>query len=277
MFIKSNTALLLAFIATAATMDTADAMYGRRSCSGSNHNNNNNNMMDRYNHHPLSRRKNYKYNRSSPLNSLDLLGDIFTMPLFSSSTNSLMRQHQRNMDAQLRNPSSPRYEVEEEEDRFNIFMEVPGMKAHDLSVELQDDGTTLRVHGTRSHHSTARYSSSTLSSSSHSRFDQMFHLDKNVVDVANLSVALEDGILTIQLPKQKVETTKEEKETLQIPIQVKEEEKATPKSLGFSTTATKGLEVIEDENKDDTKEKITEAIEKKSEDDSLEISPEEDI
>ena len=263
MFCKSNITAALLLLVVAAP----DTIEARRSCNGSNKFHR---MMNRYNHYnPLmsdNHVRNYRYHRS-PQNALSLLGDISTSPFFfpssSSSlfTNSLMRQQSRN------GFRSPQYEVEETKDSFQIYMEVPGISAHDLSVELMNDGTTLRVYGTKQQSRT----SSTSSYRSSSRFDQMFSLDPKTVNVSNLSVSLQDGILTIQLPKLQLEEEQKKDDVISIPVQVKED---TKKEFLPSKTATEGLEIIEDEP---TKEEETVIMEKKTEDEALEISPEEDI
>ena len=253
--LKITAALLLVLTATVTT-------EARRSCNGSNKFDR---MMNRYNHYnnPLLSHhgRNYRYHRS-PQNSLSLLSDIWMKPFFfpsSSSTNSLMRQQ--------KTFRSPQYEVEETNDSFQIYMEVPGVSAHDLSVELMNDGTTLRVYGTKQQSRT----SPTSTYRSSSRFDQMFSLDTNTVNVSNLSVSLQDGILTITLPKLQLEKEQKKDDAISIPVQVKED---TQKEFLPSKTATEGLEIIEDEP---TKEDESVVMEKKVKDEPLEISPEEDI
>lgn len=148
--------------------------------------------------HALARRA-YDYHRRSP--SMDLMSDMFSIPVYF---NSLLKQQQE--QASLRVLSDPSYHVEElSNGEIELSIDLPGVSAADLNVELLEDGTVLRVSGTRRHRESVE------------EFDKMFRLNKDV-DADNFSVRLSDGVLRIVAPKK-------EKIVRKIPITVENEEK----------------------------------------------------
>merc|ERR1719498_513666 len=91
-------------------------------------------------------------------------------------------------DAQLL--ASPRYELVDNEDKFQLSVDVPGVKMDDINVSLEDG--YLTVSGQR------------LSSSDDSRFpskfSQTFSLDP-AVHVDQFSASLADGVLSWKHPR----------------------------------------------------------------------------
>merc|ERR1711862_477648 len=79
-----------------------------------------------------------------------------------------------------------------------LTMEVPGFKAEDLEIEIEND-RLLRIKGSRQH----KVNISSIEKS----FDQMFQLDPNT-DTENLKVSLADGILYVQAPRKETKTKK---------------------------------------------------------------------
>lgn len=137
-------------------------------------------------------RRAYNYHRRSP--SMDLISDMFSMPVYF---NSLFQQQQASHQVQ----SDPMYHVKElPNGEIELTMDVPGVAASDLNVELVEDGTMLRVSGSRRRHGSV------------TEFEQLFHLNKDV-DADNLSVRLQDGVL-------RVTAAKKEKVVKKIPIVV---------------------------------------------------------
>jgi HSP20 family molecular chaperone IbpA len=114
------------------------------------------------------------------------LTDILSIPIY---TNSLARQS----DAQLEQMqvSAPRYDIQELAEGYELTMEVPGVSADNLMVEVEDE-SLLRVSGTREHHGAGRVAVET-------KFDQTFSLDN--VDTSEIKVTLSNGILRITAPK----------------------------------------------------------------------------
>jgi HSP20 family molecular chaperone IbpA len=88
--------------------------------------------------------------------------------------------------------TSPRYEITDNDDFFQVAVDVPGMTANDISITIEEDGNLLSVKGTRQSRSDA-YSFS-------SKFAQSFSLDPSV-DVDKFTAKLENGVLIIAAPK----------------------------------------------------------------------------
>ena len=148
--------------------------------------------------HALARRA-YDYHRRSP--SMDLMSDMFSIPVYF---NSLMKQQRE--QATYHVLSDPSYHVEQlPTGETELTVDVPGVAAADLNVELLEEGTLLRVSGSRRHHGSVK------------EFDQLFRLNKDV-DADNLSVRLSDGVLRVVAPKK-------ERIVKKIPIVVEDEEK----------------------------------------------------
>jgi HSP20 family molecular chaperone IbpA len=161
--------LLAAFVATLTSVAQA-----RGSCRGL------------YSPH----RRCYDYHRRHHPNAFDLVSDMFSVPFYS--TNSLFRQQQDQL-ARGKQNITPRYSLSHSEDGklVELAMEVPGVTAKDLSVEVEN-GSMLRIKGSRTIHKSG--------SSTKAEFDQSFQLDQDI-DVENISVSLSSGILTVTAPK----------------------------------------------------------------------------
>lgn len=137
------------------------------------------------------RRQNaYDYHRRHRPNAIDLVSDMFSVPFYT--TNSLFRQQQDQLARSEQN-TAPRYSISQSEDGkvVELAMEVPGVSAKDLSVEV-GSGNILCVRGSR----TIRDSGSMTKA----KFDLSFQLD-NDIDVENISVSLSSGILSVTAPR----------------------------------------------------------------------------
>jgi HSP20 family molecular chaperone IbpA len=128
--------------------------------------------------------RNYQYNRLS--NPFDLVSEFFSTPFYS---NSLMLQ-QAAAESRLAR-SAPRYSIVEENGVIELLMEVPGVLAEDLEVELEGN-ELIRIKGTRKR--------SVGGSVESFDFDQAFRLAEDI-DVEKLTVNLSAGILRIRVPK----------------------------------------------------------------------------
>ncbi|CAJ1949695.1 unnamed protein product [Cylindrotheca closterium] len=108
------------------------------------------------------------------------------------SANTMMRRNRAfaNQFFQETQLASPRYELIDNEDKFQLSVDVPGVKMEDIDVSLEDGHLT--VSGQR------------LSSSDNSRFaskfSQTFSLDP-AVDVDQFSASLDNGVLVVAAPK----------------------------------------------------------------------------
>lgn len=124
--------------------------------------------------------------------------------------------------------ASPRYELVDNEDKFQLSVDVPGVKMDDINVSLEDG--YLTVSGQRS--------SGSDESRFTSWFSQTFSLDA-AVDVDQFSASLADGVLVVEAPK---DMKRIEENITRIPVR---QGKATPES-DDSMKVGKKLSVADD-------------------------------
>jgi len=101
---------------------------------------------------------------------------------------------------------SPKYEITNTDEKFELAVDVPGVKASDVNVTLENDGQVLAISGERQSKGD-NYSYS-------SKFYQSFSLDPNII-AEKFDANLKDGVLVISAPK---EVKKIEASTQSIPI-----------------------------------------------------------
>jgi HSP20 family protein len=88
---------------------------------------------------------------------------------------------------QLEAPAWPRFEIEESDDATLLLADVPGMREDDVEVTVA--GPHLIVRGSRTRRNTGTRS-----------FERRFWIGESY-DTDQISGAVADGVLTIQLPK----------------------------------------------------------------------------
>lgn len=119
----------------------------------------------------------------------ELVRDFFYLPAYP---NSLTRPQSPFSDDGSSVPSQTQFEVSEGADGTVLLtMEVPGLSARDLNVELENDHV-LRVHGVRTRRKNGRISET--------KFDHSLRL-KDTVDPDRMEANLSSGILTITVPQ----------------------------------------------------------------------------
>merc|ERR1712224_742473 len=94
---------------------------------------------------------------------------------------------------QHHHPTHHRHELVDDDEKFELSIDVPGVKEEDIDVKLEDG--LLTVQG-------QRMASSSDSSSQFitSKFSKSFSLDKTV-DVEQITAELKNGVLTVSAPK----------------------------------------------------------------------------
>ncbi len=90
--------------------------------------------------------------------------------------------------------------IAQDDRHFKIAMDVRGAEASDIDLRLDGDGRVLRISG-----ETKREEGGI---SVHSRFDRSFALNRDV-DTSKISARIDDGVLTIIVPKYSEEEVKE--------------------------------------------------------------------
>merc|ERR1719324_1740100 len=83
-----------------------------------------------------------------------------------------------------------RYELVDNNEKFELTVDVPGVKEEDIDIKLEEN--LLTVQGERT--------SSSESSQFTSKFSKTFSLDQTV-DVDKFTASLKNGVLTVSAPK----------------------------------------------------------------------------
>ena len=100
-------------------------------------------------------------------------------------------EHQRallNRAYKIQTMPSPRYEITNDDENFQVAIDFPGFKTSDINVNIEEDGQVLAITGTRK------------TSNFESKFSKSFFLDP-AVDTDNFSAVIENGVLTVSAPK----------------------------------------------------------------------------
>lgn len=171
--------------------------------------------------------RSYQYSRNR--DSFDVVSEMLRVPVYF---NSLMKQQQEQSALLAR--STPRYVVSEDNSSVQLEVEVPGVSAKDLEVELEDDNI-LRIKGNRKH-------KVAVGSFTEAEFDLSFQLNDGV-EPSQMKVSLSAGILRVQVPK-KIKVTKR----LDIATDVEDEQlkvKAIQTSADGRDAAQTGIEEVD--------------------------------
>ena len=88
--------------------------------------------------------------------------------------------------------SSPRYELTNTAEKFEIAVDVPGVKASDINISLENDGKILTLSGHRERKAEGYAFSN--------RFSQSFSLDPTV-NAEKITANLNNGVLVVSAPK----------------------------------------------------------------------------
>jgi HSP20 family protein len=110
----------------------------------------------------------------------------------------------RDNDMVLRR-SSPGFEINEDDKQFQISMDLPGVHAEDINVELLNNGRVLHLTGGRK---VVKEGSVT-----ETKFEKAFTIGENV-DTTKISANLDKGVLQLTAPKKEPEQAKHFKITV---------------------------------------------------------------
>lgn len=123
------------------------------------------------------------------------MDDVFSSPFPTQPAVPFLTDINRDPDMILRR-SSPCYEITENDEQFQLAIDVPGVKMSDISIDLEKDHA-IHITGGRKVHKTEADGSVT---SSQSKFEKAFMLNDNI-DASKITASLEDGVLTVTVPK----------------------------------------------------------------------------
>ena len=93
--------------------------------------------------------------------------------------------------------SSPGHEIIDNPEHFQVALDVPGVKMADIDIEIREHDRVLRISGNRKINKTDKDGTVSMSESN---FEKSFVMDETV-DTTKITANLEDGVLTINAPK----------------------------------------------------------------------------
>lgn len=88
--------------------------------------------------------------------------------------------------------SSPGYEITEHEGKYQIAVDVPGVKASDMTVKLENDGRVVHISGGRK--------VTKGDTVTETKFEKRFTIGDNI-DKTKITANLADGVLVLTAPK----------------------------------------------------------------------------
>lgn len=94
----------------------------------------------------------------------------------------------------------PSFEVADHKDRFVIKADMPGVKESDLDVQIT--GNRLTVSGKRECEHEEKSDTYYACERSYGTFARSFTLPQDQVDLEHASASLDNGVLTVAIPKQ---------------------------------------------------------------------------
>ena len=97
----------------------------------------------------------------------------------------------RDDDMQLMR-SSPGYEVNETKDKYSIAVDVPGVRAQDMDIQVENEGRVLHISGGRKIEKDGVMRET--------KFEKRFTIGDNV-DRDKITADLKDGVLVLTAPK----------------------------------------------------------------------------
>jgi len=124
---------------------------------------------------------------------------------FNGMFGDLFEQDRNRMDLQNFD-WAPRVNVEEQEDRFEITADVPGMKKEEIDIEVRDNVLTIK--GERKLEKEEENTNYHVCERSYGTFRRAFTLPENVT-ADDIEAEYADGILRLTVPKNEPEKPKE--------------------------------------------------------------------
>ena len=93
---------------------------------------------------------------------------------------------------------APAVDIIEEKNRYLLAADIPGVRREDVDITLEDNVLTIK--GIRTARDTTDGERYTRRERAHGRFARQFTLP-DTTDSSNISAAVKDGVLAIEIPK----------------------------------------------------------------------------
>ena len=126
-----------------------------------------------------------------PLINKTLEDDFFGMPMRPMLSPMPLMRSSLDPNGTLRH-SSPGYEIHEDETKFELLMDVPGLKSEDMTVQIEQNGRVLCLSGGCK----VKKGNEVMET----RFVKSFSLGKEI-DASKITANLANGIMVVTAPK----------------------------------------------------------------------------
>ena len=130
-----------------------------------------------------------------------------------------------------------RYHIDEEQDKYTLSVELPGVKVSDVNVSLEQDGRVLRISGMRKENNGDM--------AYESKFSKDFVLNKDV-HVEGIEAKLSEGVMTVVAPKE----PKIEPKSIAIPVEEEVHEITDPATVEEEANVEEEIKIKNTEEKD---------------------------
>ena len=134
-----------------------------------------------------------------PFFTADGFDDLFDPRPYSFDDLMPVLTNRDRSDDMILTRSSPGFEIHEDDHKYSIAIDVPGVKVDDMEIKLEDNGRVLHLSGGRKVKKGDQVSET--------KFVKRFTIGENV-DTEKLTANLANGVLEVTAPK-KVPTKKE--------------------------------------------------------------------
>ena len=120
-------------------------------------------------------------------------GDFFSPPFHHTITTPTAASKKARRSSIVLDRRARDHTITKTEDAFQLFVDLPGVKASDISLQI-DDGI-LKLSGYR------KFGQGAGQQHSCSTFAQSFSIDEAHIDTSKITANLDDGVLAVILPK----------------------------------------------------------------------------
>ena len=110
----------------------------------------------------------------------------------------------------------PKCDIKDYSDKYQIQMEIPGMKKEDIKIQYDKDNQTLSISGIKRTQKDLTDVNFIRRQLKKSEFVRSFYISKDQIE-EDFNATFENGVLTIDI-KKKINSTSEKEKTKEIPI-----------------------------------------------------------
>lgn len=101
----------------------------------------------------------------------------------------------------------PKVDVKEEQEKFTLEMDLPGLSEKDVNIQVQEDNLTIESKKQECKEEKNKKENYILKERCSSSFKRQFSLPKNV-DSNSITATFKNGVLSIYMQKKEIQTPK---------------------------------------------------------------------